>query len=59
MSLGLKSGKLSSFFNSEGVEIEGEGGITLTFRLEPPSDGMSSGTASVVGGRSIAGVIRI
>ena len=57
----FKSGKSSSFLNTEGVEIEGEGdgGITLTFRLEQPSDGMSSGAASVVGGRSRAGVILI
>jgi hypothetical protein len=57
--LGLESGEFSSFLNSEGVEIEGEGGITLKFRLEPPSDGMSSVVASVVGDRSRAGVIRI
>jgi hypothetical protein len=55
----LEPGKSSSFLNSEGVEIEGEGGITLTLRLEQPSDGTSSGAASVVGCRSRAGVIRI
>lgn len=58
--LGLESGESSPGLNSEPVEIEGEGGITLTFRLEQPSDGMSSGVASVVGcTRSGTGVIRI
>lgn len=57
--LGLKSGELPSVLNAEWAEIEGEGGITLTFRLEPPSEGTSSGAASVVGNRSSAGVIRI
>jgi len=57
---GLKSGELSSFLRSEGKETEGEGGITVTLRLEPPSDGMSSGVVSLVfGGGSGAGVTRI
>ena len=55
----LKSGELPSLLSSEGKEIEGEGGITVTFRLEPPSDGTSSGVASAVGDRSRAGVTRI
>lgn len=55
--LSLEPGELSSVLNTEDVEIEGEGGITLTFRLEPPSDGTSSGAALVDGDRSRAGVI--
>jgi hypothetical protein len=55
----LKSDELPSFLSSEGKETEGEGGITVTFRLEPPSDGMSSCVASIVGGGSSAGVTRI
>ena len=55
----LKSRELTSSLSSEGKETEGEGGITVTFRLEPPSDGMSSGAASVVGDGSRAGVTRI
>ena len=55
----VKSCELPSFLSSEGKETEGEGGITVTFRLEPPSDGMSSGAASVVGDGSRAGVTRI
>lgn len=56
----LESEEPSSFLNSDWVETEGEGGITFTFKLEPPSDGTSSGcAASGVGVRSRAGVIRI
>ena len=55
----LKSGELPSGLSSEGRETEGEGGTTVTFRLEPPSEGTSSGLSSVVGGRSRAGVTRI
>lgn len=55
----LKSGELLSFLSSEGKETEGEGGMTVTFRLEPPSDGMSSSAASAVGDGSRAGVTRI
>lgn len=54
----LKSGELPSFVSSEGRETEGEGGITVTLRLEPPSEGTSSGLSSV-GPRSRAGVTRI
>jgi len=54
----LKSGELSSL-SSEGKETEGEGGITVTFKLEPPSEGASSGAASVVDERSRAGITRI
>ena len=57
MRVGFRSRELS-FFNSDGVETEGEGGITWTLRLEPPSDGTSSDTPSTFGGdRSMAGVI--
>lgn len=54
-----KSSELASLLSSEGKETEGEGGMTVTFRLEPPSDGISSATASVAGGGSRAGVTRI
>jgi hypothetical protein len=54
----LSSGALS-LFRREGKETEGEGGITVTFRLEPPSEGMSSGFSSAVGDRSRARVTRI
>lgn len=52
----LKSGESPSFLSSEGKAIEGEGGITVTFRLDPPSEGTSSGT--VFGERS-TGVTQI
>ena len=55
----LRSCELPSFLSSGRKETEGEGGITVTFKLEPPSDGMSSGAASVVGEGSRAGVTRI
>ena len=57
----LELGRLSSLVSSEGKETEGEGGITVTFRLEPPSDGMSSGVVPlpVVGDRSRAGDSKI
>jgi len=52
----LKSRELASFLSSGRREIEGEGGMTVTLRLEPPSEGRSSGLPSV---RSGAGVTRI
>lgn len=52
----LKSGELPSCLSSGRREIEGEGGITVTFRLEPPSEGRSSGFPA---DRSRAGVTRI
>lgn len=55
----LKSGELPSLLISEGRETEGEGGTTVTFRLEPPSDGTSSCFSSAVGDGSGAGVTRI
>ena len=54
-----KSDELPSFWSSDGKETEGEGGTTVTFKLEPPSDGMSSGARSVAGDGSRAGVTRI
>ena len=55
----VKSGELPSFLSSEGKETEGEGGMTVTFKLEPPSDGMLSDATSIVGDGSRAGVTRI
>lgn len=52
----LKSRELLSVLSSGRREMEGEGGMTVTLRLEPPSEGKSSGLPSV---RSRAGVTRI
>lgn len=48
-----------SFLSSERKETAGEGGITVTFKLEPPSDGISSGVEFVLEDGSGAGVTRI
>ena len=52
----LKSRELPSFLSSGRREMEGEGGMTVTLRLEPPSEGTSSGLPP---DRSRAGVTRI
>lgn len=51
-----RSRELPSCLSSGRREIEGEGGMTVTLRLEPPSEGKSSGLPS---DRSRAGVTRI